>query len=58
MTGGSTMGPPIPTINELLKFAETALEQRRQAAEKLMNDAAITRDQLIKLGLLTNEDAN
>jgi len=56
MTGGLTMGPPIPTMSELLKFAEKALAQRKQAAEKLLEDSAITRDQLIKLGLLSDKD--
>ncbi len=56
MTGGLTMGPPIPTMSELLKFAEEALAQRKQASEKLLEDSAITRDQLIKLGLLSDKD--
>ncbi len=58
MTGGSTMGPPIPTMSELLKFAEMALEQRKQTAEKLLKDGAVTRDQLIKHGLLSEQDTN
>ncbi len=50
------MGPPIPTMNELLKFAEMALAQRKQIAQKLLKDGAVTRDQLIKHGLLSDKD--
>ena len=52
------MGPPIPTMAELLKFAEKALEQRKETAEKLLKDSAITCDQLIKLGWLSDKDVN
>ncbi len=52
------MGPPIPTMDKSLKYTEKALEQRKKTAEKLLNDSAIARDQLIKLGWLSDEDVN
>ena len=58
MSGRSTVGPPIPTMDKSLKYTEKALEQRKKTAEKLLNDSAIARDQLIKLGWLSDEDVN
>jgi hypothetical protein len=47
MSGGSIMGPPIPTMAELLRFAE-----------KLLTDRAMTREELIKIGLLSDKYVN
>ncbi len=58
MSGGSIMGPPIPTMAELLRFAEEAKAQRKATAEKLLTDRAMTREELIKLGLLSEHDVN
>ena len=52
------MGPPIPTMAELLRFAEEAKAQRKATAEKLLTDRAMTREELIKLGLLSEHDVN
>ncbi len=58
MSGGSIMGPPIPTMAELLGFAEEAKAQRKATAEKLLIDRVMTREELIKLGLLSEHDVN
>ena len=52
------MGPPIPTPAELLRFAEEAKAQRRATAEKLLRDRVMTREELIKLRLLSENDVN
>ena len=46
------MGPPILTMDKSLKYTGKALEQRKKTAEKLLNESAIARDKLIKLGWL------
>jgi hypothetical protein len=58
MSGGSIMGPPIPTPAELLRFAEEAKAQRRATAEKLLRDRVMTREELIKFCLLSENDVN
>jgi hypothetical protein len=58
MSRGSIMGPPIPTPAELLRFAAEAKAQRKEAAEKLLTDRVMTRDELIKHGLLSDKYVN
>jgi len=52
------MGPPIPTPAELLRFAEEAKALRRATAEKLLRDRVMTREELIKIGLLSDKYVN
>ena len=52
------MGPPIPTPAELLRFAAEAKAQRKEAAEKPLTDRVMTRDELIKHGLLSDKYVN
>ncbi len=52
------MGPPIPTPAELLRFAAEAKAQRRATAEKLLRDRVMTREELIKIGLLSDKYVN
>jgi hypothetical protein len=52
------MGLPIPTMAELLRFAEKVRAERKAAAEKLLTDRVMSREELIKLGLLSESDAN
>ena len=52
------MGPPIPTMAELLRFAEEAKAQRKATAEKLFTDRVMTREELIKHGFLSENDVN
>jgi len=49
---------PLPTMAELSKFAETVKEQRKATAEKLLTDRVMTREELIKHGLLSENDVN
>ncbi len=58
MSGGSTMGPPIPTIAELSKFASSVRAKRKEVAEKLLTDRVMTREELIKLGLMSENDVH
>ncbi len=58
MSGGSIMGPPIPTLAELSRFAEEAKAQRKATAEKLLIDRVMTREELIRLCLLSENDVN
>jgi len=55
---GSTMGLPIPTMAELLKFAEKVKERRKETPEKLSTDRVMTREEMIKHGLLSENDVN
>ena len=55
---GSTVSLPIPTMAELLKFAEKVKAERKATAEKLLTDRVMTREELIKHGLLTENDVN
>ena len=55
---GSTIALPIPTTAELLKFAEKVKAERKATAEKLLTDRVMTREELIKLGLLSENDVN
>ncbi len=55
---GSTMALPIPTMAELLKVAEKVKEQRKVTAEKLLTDRVMTREELIKHGLLSDKYVN
>jgi len=49
------MGPPIPTLAELSRFASSVRAKRKEIAEKLLTDRIMTRDELIKLGLLSDK---
>jgi hypothetical protein len=52
------MGPPIPTLAELSRFASSVRAKRKETAEKLLTDRVMTRDKLIKLGLLSDKYVN
>ena len=58
MSWGSTMAPPIPTLAELSRFASSVRAKRKETAEKLLTDRVMTRDKLIKLGLLSDKYVN
>ena len=58
MSWESTMGPPIPTLAELSRFALSVRAKRKETAEKLLTDRVMTRDKLIKLGLLSDKYVN
>ncbi len=49
------MGPPIPTLAELSRFASSVRAKRKEIAEKLLTDRIMTRDELITLGLLSDK---
>ncbi len=55
---GSTIALPIPTMAEILKFAETVKAERKATAEKLLTDRIMTREELITHGLLSENDVN
>ena len=55
---GSTMRLPIPSMAELMKFAEKVKAERKATAEKLLTDRVMTRDELIELGLLSDKYVN
>jgi hypothetical protein len=52
------MGPPIPTLAELSRFASSVRAQRKETAEKLLADRVMTREELIKHGLLSDKYVN
>ena len=52
------MGPPIPTLVELSRFALSVRAKRKETAEKLLSDRVVTLEELIKLGLLSERDVN
>ena len=52
------MGPPIPTIAELSKFASSVRAKRKEIAEKLLTDRVMTREELIKHGLVSDKYVN
>jgi len=52
------MGPPIPTLAEFSRFASSVTAKRKEAAEKLLTGRVMTREELIKLGWLSDGDAN
>jgi len=52
------MGPPIPTLAELSRFASSVKAKRKETAERLLTDRVMTREELIKLGLLSESDVN
>ena len=52
------MGLPIPTVPEILKFAEKVKAERKATADKLLTDRVMTREELIKHGLLSENDVN
>jgi hypothetical protein len=52
------MGPPIPTLAELSRFASSVRAKRKEIAEKLLTDRVMTREELIKHGLLSEHDVN
>ncbi|MES0404329.1 MAG: hypothetical protein ABUJ93_12670, partial [Hyphomicrobium sp.] len=54
----TTMGPPIPTLAEFSRFASSVTAKRKEAAEKLLTGRVMTREELIKLGWLSDGDAN
>ena len=47
-----------PDMAELLKFAGKVKEQRKATAEKLFTDRVMTREELIKHGLLPDKYVN
>ena len=49
---------PIPSMAELLKFAENVKAERKATAEKLLIDRVMTREELIKHGFLSENDVN
>jgi hypothetical protein len=53
-----TMGLPLPTMAEFSKFSEQVKAQRKATAEKLLTDRVMTREELIKHGLLSENDVN
>jgi hypothetical protein len=55
---GSTMRLPIPSMAELMKFADKVKAERKATAEKLLTDRVMTREELIKHGLLSENDVN
>ena len=55
---GMTMGLPLPTMVELIKFAEEAKARRKATAEKLLKDSVMISEELIKQGLLPDKDMN
>ena len=55
---GSTTGLPAPIMAELLKFIENVNEQRKATAERLRTDRVMTHEELIKHGLLSENDVN
>ena len=52
------MGPPIPSLAELSRFASSVRAKRKELAQKLVTDRVMTREELIKLGLLSEHDVN
>ena len=52
------MGPPTPTMVALLAITERPPAQRKESAAKLLTDRVMTRDELIKLGLLSDTYIN
>lgn len=50
------MGPPIPTQVELSRFASTVRAKRKETAEKLLTERAVTHEELIKLGLISENE--
>jgi hypothetical protein len=58
MMRGSMMWLPIPSMAELLKFAEKVRAERKATAEKLLTDRVMTREELIKHGFLSKNDVN
>jgi len=52
------MGPPIPTLAELSRFASSVKAKRKETAERLLTDRVMTREELIKLCLLSENDVN
>ncbi len=52
------MGPHIPTLAELSRFASSVRAKREETAEKLLTDRVMTREELIKLCLLSDKDVN
>ena len=46
------------TMAELLTFAEKVKDQRKATAEKLLTDRIMTREELIKIGLLSDKYVN
>lgn len=49
---------PLPTKAELLKFAEEAKARHKATADKLLKDRVMTREEMIKHGLLSDEYVN
>ncbi len=52
------MGPQIPTLAELSRFASSVRAKRKETAEKLLADRVMTREELIKHGLLSDKYVN
>ncbi len=52
------MGLPLPTMAERLRFAEKANAHRKATAGRLLKDRVMTREELIKHGLSSENDVN
>ena len=52
------MGLPLPTLAELSRFASSVRAERNATAEKLLTDRIMTREELIKHGLLSDKYVN
>lgn len=57
-SGRLHMGPPIPTQAELSRFASSVRAQRKATAQKLLTERAVTREELVKLGLMSVNDGH
>ena len=55
---GQTMGLPAPTFAQFLELIERHFAERRRAAEKSRTDRVMTRQELIKHGLLPDKDVH
>jgi len=55
---GRTMGLPTPTIAEFLKLVEMHLAERKKPAGRPPTDRVMTRQELIKHGLLPDRYVN
>ncbi len=50
------MGLPLPTNAELSRFALAVRAKRKEAAEKLLTERVVTREELIQLGLISEHE--
>lgn len=56
--GGREMGPTTPFIAVLLSFAHKPVARRMEAVENLPKDRVMTRAELIRHGLLSDNYVN